>query len=146
MLTLQISTIFLASILLTVAQVVDEFITVVKNDRKKSLFWGFLSWVLTGTIIVNIDGPVLFKVISILFAGVGAAIGNLLGIELIRILKKQKKKGLPFFVILKQELRKGALFKFIRKTAIYKKARKKLHHRKRVLSHQTEAILLGRFF
>lgn len=126
MLTLQLLTIFIAAILLTAAQVFDEFITVVKNDRKKALFWGFLTWVLAGTIIVNIDGSAVFKVFSVLFAGFGSAVGNLIGIELISILKKQKRSKKPFMKLAAAGIKKSNFYKSFRKLVVIPRKRKKI--------------------
>jgi len=125
MLTLQLLTIFVAAVCLTAAQVFDEFITIIRNDRKKALFWGFLTWVLAGTIIVNIDGSVTVKAASILFAGFGSALGNLLGIELIAILKKQKKSKKSFVQLAFIEIKKSAFMRMVKRSKIYKTIKRK---------------------
>jgi hypothetical protein len=140
MLTIQLLVVFTAAIFLTAAQVLDEFITIIKNDRKKALFWGFLSWVLAGTIIVNIHGSVLVKTISILFAGFGSALGNLLGIELITILKKQKRSGKPFMKLALAELKKSSLMRMVKQAKVYRTIKRKMAPRKKLPDPQPEAI------
>jgi len=112
---MQIVTIFLATILLTVVEVLDSYVTVVKIDKSRAVFWGFFSWVLAGLIIVNISGTPLVKFLSVLSAGLGAGCGNLIGIKIIQFIKKQKKTKRTFISTLKTQFKKTVLYKSSRK-------------------------------
>jgi len=112
---IQIVTIFLATILLTVAEVLDSYVTVVKIDKSRAVFWGFFSWVLAGVIIVNISGTPVVKFLSVISAGLGSACGNLIGIKIIQFIKKQKKTKRTFIATLKSEFKKTILYKYSRK-------------------------------
>ncbi|MBU2567154.1 MAG: hypothetical protein KJ967_00070 [Elusimicrobia bacterium] len=143
MLLLQLLIIFIAAVLLTIAESLDSFLTIVKNDKRRSAIWGFVSWVLAGTIIVHISGDTSIKFMSILFAGLGAACGNVLSIGIIRILRRQKKTGRSFASLLVQDMSRTPVIKVIKKTSFYRFFNRKILrlNRKEHKTSQPEAAI-----
>ncbi len=143
---IQIVTIFIATIFLTVAQVLDEYVTVVKNDRTRAVFWGFFSWILAGIIIVNISGTPAVKILSVLSAGLGAACGNLFGIKIIQIIKKQKRTNKSFISLLWADI-KRSYFQRVKHTNIYKFSKRILRktNPRKQLSQTTQPTFLSFF-